>query len=127
MAIIPATRGGKLTCEPSQLGSVVVQSNGTVEAKCENVPAHLKPFPSRSPRSSLATLKQEQKNWILSVVYGIPRGEFESISMKEEALIENLSGTLTHPQSGLILTISIKLPNESKRGNPTPLRRRAAM
>ena len=122
MATIPATSGGKLTCEPNQLGSVVVQQNGTVDAKCENVPAHLMPFPTRRPSSPQLKLSKEHKNWILSVVYGTNRDPLKNLSMSEEKVIENLGGTVIHPESGIRIKISIQLPAEVGRGAPTPRR-----
>ena len=122
MATIPATSGGKLTCEPNQLGSVVVQQNGTVEAKCENVPAHLMPFPTRRPSSPKLKLNIEQMNWILSVVYGTNRHPLENLSMQEKKVIRNLGGTAIHPKSSIPITIAIQLPLKIERGTPTPRR-----
>lgn len=118
MATIPPTKGGTLTCEPSQLGSVISHSDGTVDAKCENVPASLGIASSDRGGPHVGQMNSEQINWILFKVFGLERPSTQLPTIEERKLIENLGGEFIHPVLGDRVFVSITLPTTTNERPP---------
>jgi len=107
-----ASKGVKVTCEPNQLGLVIFRHDGSVEAKCENVPERLQPFPTPKGKFDRPKLEDAHKNWILSVIFGTHREQFEKLTFLHDRLIKNNGGKAIDAKTGERIEVIISLPVE---------------